>query len=440
MRIKLYLICTLSSCLIASVAQPALGQLYTEDFDDGNASTRWTVNTTGIGLVDPAGGVEGPMDTNFDLDADGIVDDTSGFAFDYSSVGIPSAPSSSGGSTIGMKLQANLFSDAFGGFSVSPNSASVTGDFRMSFDFWGNAHTSPAGDGTSNLSYFGFGTTGTFANSPGTSDGIWFAAVADGDSGSDYRVYDHDERQFSYQIPGANAYESAIDDFATYPLDLFGEPTRDSDSSPLLQANFGGETPPAAMQAAFPSNSLSSPSFAGSLGFAWREMEIIKEGNTARWVVDGVEIISLDMSNLPPLHGENILFGNADINTGSPADFNAQFLLFTLIDNIEVTSLSAPEDADFDGDEDIDGADFLAWQRGFGIDDGTALPANGDANGDGNVDAADIAIWEGQFGTAAGLSVAQSVPEPSALGFAGLALFFIVSTTSPHRHSPLQRA
>lgn len=60
-------------------------------------------------------------------------------------------------------------------------------------------------------------------------------------------------------------------------------------------------------------------------------------------------------------------------------------------------TLTAPVSGDFDGDNDVDGADFLAWQRGFGKT-GNAAPADGDANGDNNVDAFDLGIWANQFG------------------------------------------
>lgn len=70
--------------------------------------------------------------------------------------------------------------------------------------------------------------------------------------------------------------------------------------------------------------------------------------------------------------------------------------------------------ADFDGDGDVDGADFLVWQRGFGIT-GTATLGQGDANNDKNVDSADLAIWRNQFGTGTGVSSLGSiaVPEPA---------------------------
>ncbi len=68
-------------------------------------------------------------------------------------------------------------------------------------------------------------------------------------------------------------------------------------------------------------------------------------------------------------------------------------------------------DADFDSDGDVDGADFLTWQRGIGI--GSTL-AEGDSNGDGVVDATDLGNWESQFaGGASPLAANQSIPEPT---------------------------
>jgi hypothetical protein len=74
----------------------------------------------------------------------------------------------------------------------------------------------------------------------------------------------------------------------------------------------------------------------------------------------------------------------------------------------------AAENADFDGDADVDGEDFLIWQRGAGI--GTTL-SQGDANGDALVDRLDLDVWKEQFGIAApppGLN-AGTVLEPSSL-------------------------
>ncbi len=57
-------------------------------------------------------------------------------------------------------------------------------------------------------------------------------------------------------------------------------------------------------------------------------------------------------------------------------------------------SIVAPATADFDGDGDVDGADFLKWQRDLG-------------------DATNLALWEADFGTTAAGAAAAVVPEPA---------------------------
>ena len=66
---------------------------------------------------------------------------------------------------------------------------------------------------------------------------------------------------------------------------------------------------------------------------------------------------------------------------------------------------------DFDGDGDVDGADFLAWQRGE-----SPSPLS----------ASDLAIWRDNYGNSA-LSATQSVPEPSSLLLAAICLFAPIS-------------
>jgi hypothetical protein len=80
-------------------------------------------------------------------------------------------------------------------------------------------------------------------------------------------------------------------------------------------------------------------------------------------------------------------------------------------------TVPAVDNADFDEDDDVDGADFLIWQRGFGIDDGSAELGDGDANDDGDVLDDDLAIWETQFGDPATVAATLAVPEPATLAF-----------------------
>jgi len=99
--------------------------------------------------------------------------------------------------------------------------------------------------------------------------------------------------------------------------------------------------------------------------------------------------------------GEGMLF---KFNTGDP------FL-----------GASAAASADFDADGDVDGADFLTWQRGLGAVSG-ATSNQGDANGDGAVDASDLATWKSQFESSPAQPAVAAVPEPAGWLLMGLAL------------------
>ncbi len=101
-------------------------------------------------------------------------------------------------------------------------------------------------------------------------------------------------------------------------------------------------------------------------------------------------------------------------------DYNGTLTLLSLANQ-------QSDDADFDNDNDVDGSDFLAWQRGFGTSSGATL-ADGDANYDGNVDSDDLDIWENQYGTISSplsnlsgyVNGVGGIPEPSSIALAGL--------------------
>jgi hypothetical protein len=88
-------------------------------------------------------------------------------------------------------------------------------------------------------------------------------------------------------------------------------------------------------------------------------------------------------------------------------------------------AFSPEENADYNGNGTIDGADYVVWRNTRGqMDEGDGLPADG--NGNGIVDPFDYRIWRGNFGYGgAGSATVLSVPEPSGLlvlSLAGLAL------------------
>ena len=86
------------------------------------------------------------------------------------------------------------------------------------------------------------------------------------------------------------------------------------------------------------------------------------------------------------------------------------------VDNVSFRNSNVPDVADADADGDVDGADFLVWQRNMGAPDPTG-PADGDFNFDGSVDQQDLDAWKAQSqpppGAAGGESSLQT-PEPSA--------------------------
>jgi hypothetical protein len=75
--------------------------------------------------------------------------------------------------------------------------------------------------------------------------------------------------------------------------------------------------------------------------------------------------------------------------------------------------------ADFDGDDDVDGNDYLLWQRGLELNALAHFPG-GQGDGDPLVDGDDIILWAAQFG-ATPPTPAHQVPEPQSIVATSLA-------------------
>lgn len=87
--------------------------------------------------------------------------------------------------------------------------------------------------------------------------------------------------------------------------------------------------------------------------------------------------------------------------------------------DIGAFELQIPTSADFNGNALVDGADFLAWQRGFGT--ANAEPVDGDGDFDGDVDNVDLSIWNFEYGAQETLQAAAS-PARDPSQFADLAI------------------
>lgn len=279
----------LATTLTFVLAGQAAASLYDQNFEvDSSAS--WTLNN-------------GPSDA------------AANFFFDYSTVGIPAAPSGPG--TRGMKLQANLTNGVFGGMSVSPTGLNIAGDHVLTFDWWSNFNGPfpVGGSGSTNLSTFGTLTAGNTPQWPGgAQDSVWFAATGDGGSASDYRAY---STAAPTSYPSGNAVYASATLNATDPY----------------FAAFGNVPAPAAQLLLYPQQTGNTG--AGTAGMAWHQVSIASIGGYVTWTVDGLLIATIDLSTVTT-GGGNIFFGHSDINASSSTDPNDAALLFTLIDNIRV--------------------------------------------------------------------------------------------------------
>ncbi len=113
---------------------------------------------------------------------------------------------------------------------------------------------------------------------------------------------------------------------------------------------------------------------------------------------DGVETASADQTangftwgSLGTFYfqaGQRTITLNAQLSSGGSV-VNADAV------RVILTAGPPPANADFDADGDVDGADFLTWQRSLG---GPGDLADGDANGDNLVDGEDLIVWQAQFG------------------------------------------
>jgi hypothetical protein len=163
---------------------------------------------------------------------------------------------------------------------------------------------------------------------------------------------------------------------------------------------------------------------ADSMKFYWTE--VTPTTTSATLVSSGVTL------SFPPLAtGSDLGIGNEG-RAGQTGNWMG------LIDEVRVSDIArganqfvfanpSPPTAhpgDFDGDGDVDGADFVAWQTNFPKASGATL-AQGDADADGDVDGADFVVWQTNFPFTPG--PASAIPEPSGIILIVLGAMALVS-------------
>ena len=311
------------------------------------------------------------------------------FAYDYSSNGIPEAPNSEGGDTAtsGVKMEANQGGAAAAAyFTLYPLGQNFSGDYTLRFDAWMNydaVEASGAAVGTTEFLGGGIGYDNVTAD---IASGAQFMVTGEGGSANDWRAFKSPPQFF---IPAA---------------DMTGGSRNGTD--PYYADFFLGLAPPAAQNQGF---TFGQP---GSPGFEWVTWETQFDGSEVSITVERNASERLEIVRYDPTDTSD---GSSGVNTdGNISLFYADFftsitsrpdLTFGLVDNVVVTSIDSGLTGDFDNDGNVDGNDFLEWQRG-----NPSMPPN----------SSDLQDWQNNFGTPL-VGAVTAVPEPGCVAILGMA-------------------
>ncbi|TWT43415.1 PEP-CTERM sorting domain-containing protein [Botrimarina hoheduenensis] len=342
-----------TACLLLMLSQTAGAQIvFSDSFDDGQASTRWSA----------------PLETIEFSTSDWTLD----YAFDYSQIQnpfagnapIPSAPNSTGGSTIGVYMTANNTEQTTGdegeAIGIVSNFALPSGDFSITADlflFWNG------GGGSTEYSIFGANHDGSnnvpFPFNVNAGSGIAWAADSDGDSGTDlYR------------------FEEGIG-----------------------QTGLGGYE--AIPSGSIPNVPTGSPAPVGIYS-QWVEVQIeVVDGNAA-FSINGYLIDTVASA----FTGGGVLLGHADY-FNSVNNAIGGFTNGSIWDNIVVTELGAAVAGDFNGDGKVDNGDLNLLLGNWGL---ATVPPEWTNGFDTPVDNGELNALLGNWGFGVGVAV----PEPSA--------------------------
>ena len=226
----------------------ASAQIFTDDFDDTMGEDRWSTPFFSSELVPP------------------VFDGNVNYQFDYSTLGIPAAPHTVGGTTVGLGLQSNITDqpvDEGEALGVSPLIGSLPADYVITADvfmYYGS------GGGSSEHSVIGINSDRSgiaFAYKPADTVGV------------------------SYAIPhnsgtGANGTDYARGADGTY-TSLWGDDSSGLVDDPeVLGIPFVGDDPV-----------FNDPGFAGN---RWFSLELSTIGNIVTLKIEGVVIDQYDNS------------------------------------------------------------------------------------------------------------------------------------------------
>jgi GH25 family lysozyme M1 (1,4-beta-N-acetylmuramidase) len=285
---------SITSSPVALLVYPPQATVFEDDFESNSAAS-WIVNRSSS-------------------------DTAIAFSYDYSGLGIPPAPHSVGGTTLGLQMKANLTKGVVAALSISPTNQVFNGDYRLHFDAWINVNGPFPAGGASSTEFLiaGLGTAGNrteWTGAGSTADGFYFTADGDGGvSASSTSFGDYSGYQGpAWQNAASGIYAAgSLDNGNVYYQNLFP----DGPGAPLLQQqDYAQQT-----------GNLN----AGTFGLAWHDVIVSRRGSTLDWVVDGIRLATITNATFT---ASNICVGFWDPFASLTDNTN---LSFGLVDNLRV--------------------------------------------------------------------------------------------------------
>lgn len=260
------------------------------------------------------------------------------YAWDYSALGIPSAPSTTDGSTKGLKLDANTGAGTPAGAGLTLHTAlGFTGDYIVKFDAWVNVNGDFPGGGTGSTRFMtaGVGGNGTSQNSTHaiptiTGSGGWVAIAGDGENRLDYRMY----KAGTSQAPSTGQFAAGTHTQAVSP---FNDARNSND--PYYQSLGNVDVDALPVQGGVANQTGITKG--GMFGMKWQEVElhVDADGGTAgapsmTWYISGLLIGTLDGGNSGAFTSNGrVTLGFLDPSSNAADDPQYNF---ALIDNLRV--------------------------------------------------------------------------------------------------------
>ncbi|NLE58863.1 MAG: hypothetical protein GX616_10915 [Planctomycetes bacterium] len=280
-ELSLMLACMSGPGIMADEACDDQWTLLADEFDAGTSAGNWTVFASSA-------------------------DYTADFAFDYSTRGIPSAPNSTGGTTIGLHLTVNNNDSTpeTAAVSLFPSGRTFSGNYTLAFDMWMNYAGTGNGVGTTEMMNAGINAADTqviWPSNPG--NGVFMAVTGDGDDTIDYRC----DVGSTLLAPSSGAYAAGT------------QSTARDNTDPYYQSLF--PSPPFETQ--------------GSPGKQWVRVEIAQNAGTVTWKLNGTPIVNLTGAAYT---AGNVMLGYMDLFSSISVPPEDTFIIY---DNVTVTA-SAP--------------------------------------------------------------------------------------------------